>query len=1003
MRCLLFFLIAQCFLVNTVVASTQGSYRSEQWEVANSDTIENGQRVVTIGLPQISVKAMVQDKSGLMWIGTENGLARFDGRHFEIFNTINAPNLPSNWVTQLYSDDNEKVWVLTADGVAIFDGNTFSPLTGNKNTYTSIAQTRNGDIWLAGNGLWHYHDGSLSKARFATDDVISVNAHGDNLWLLERTNQLVRVNLQAEQSGSQQCRFQLPDDIRIENTVVTASQVFFVASNRLYALQYANDNCQLRYATHNVTQDIQRLSHANSNRILALDTNGRLFRVTQSPEIALVPLDITLPDNITRDDPRLYSSGDVIWLGTKTQGLISYWSTPIKRENTNSALANARVWSFFVSDTVYAATDLGIFKKSESGEWRDYISPAFIEGEEAYSFLIKDDTHYVGTRNGLYISRNNAMAFLPQKGVDNVQINSLVDDADGVYIASNNGLFTIDPERQVTRIPYFANQAVRSVYRAVDNTLWVGTESGLYYNDGTVWQESMLPTPNRPFVSSITEDDEKGVYVATYGAGLFYKPDSGAWVQYSGINGLPFQSLFSVNVAEEQVWLSSASGIFTLDLSALKDNEINRVMLLRDDGTFVSRDALRCCNGAGNRRGVVFDERVYFPTLQGVLSLPLQVYQITSPAVVITGTFQNGIRIQQDSAIQLEDKNRHIEIGFTQPIFGSEDIAKYRYRLTDSANEWIYAGERNVAYFTNLPPGESTFEVQATFDGIHWGSPAHLIINADGFWWEQWWAKVILIGLAILLLYGLVLLRTKALEAQNARLEHIVKDRTSAYENVNRQLEEKNVVLKHAANTDLLTGLNNRRVIKEFLPGLLELINRRLDKGNQHDVVCAIFLLDLDNFKRINDSFGHDKGDEVLISAANAIKHVSRADDCLLRWGGEEFLFIVPSILMSDITTLNKRIHGALANIHISLELPTPITFSAGATYIPWGEGAVDITTWQRSLLLVDWALYKVKNTGRNNTYFVEPTVSLNHWLHWSQDGIDKAEHEALLSVKPLL
>ncbi|MDB2331176.1 hypothetical protein N9V74_05630, partial [Alteromonas sp.] len=68
-----------------------------------------------------------------------------------------------------------------------------------------------------------------------------------------------------------------------------------------------------------------------------------------------------------------------------------------------------------------------------------------------------------------------------------------------------------------------------------------------------------------------------------------------------------------------------------------------------------------------------------------------------------------------------------------------------------------------------------------------------------------------------------------------------------------------------------------------------------------------------------------------------------------------------------------------------------------------WGEGAVDVTTWQRSLLLVDWALYKVKNTGRNNTYFVEPTVSLNHWLHWSKDGIDKAEHEALLSVKPLL
>ena len=112
------------FIILSGFANTDAaaeSYRFEQWSVAGVPTYDVGQYVSAKGLPQISIKAIVKDENGFAWLGSANRLARFDGRKFEFFNTINTPELGSNWIHGLFLDDTGRLWVVTGVGLVSFD------------------------------------------------------------------------------------------------------------------------------------------------------------------------------------------------------------------------------------------------------------------------------------------------------------------------------------------------------------------------------------------------------------------------------------------------------------------------------------------------------------------------------------------------------------------------------------------------------------------------------------------------------------------------------------------------------------------------------------------------------------------------------------------------------------------------------------------------------------------------------------------------------------------
>ncbi len=173
-----------------------------------------------------------------------------------------------------------------------------------------------------------------------------------------------------------------------------------------------------------------------------------------------------------------------------------------------------------------------------------------------------------------------------------------------------------------------------------------------------------------------------------------------------------------------------------------------------------------------------------------------------------------------------------------------------------------------------------------------------------------------------------------------------------------RALESQLQQMGELVRADQLTGILNRR-------GLHEAFEREFARASRQDAALCIAVLDLDNFKHINDSFGHDAGDAVLVHFSAIVSAALRNDDVLARFGGEEFVLLLPATNPAEALTTIARIQAALAArpcVHEGVALP--VTFSAGATSYETGE---EIHVLMKR---ADAAVYKAKRAGKNQTVF---------------------------------
>ncbi|MGO9427458.1 diguanylate cyclase, partial [Rhodoblastus sp.] len=158
------------------------------------------------------------------------------------------------------------------------------------------------------------------------------------------------------------------------------------------------------------------------------------------------------------------------------------------------------------------------------------------------------------------------------------------------------------------------------------------------------------------------------------------------------------------------------------------------------------------------------------------------------------------------------------------------------------------------------------------------------------------------------------------------------------------------------AVVDPLTGLHNRRYLESHLVSLLE---QAVQKGRP---LSAMFL-DIDHFKRVNDGYGHDAGDDVLKSFAARVKHLVRGADLMCRFGGEEFVVVMPDTKLSVARTIGERIRAAVAASPFAIDKGAraiPVTVSIGVAASDCGD------TPDALFKRADRALYLSKNSGRN-------------------------------------
>ncbi|WP_341503218.1 diguanylate cyclase [Gallaecimonas sp. GXIMD4217] len=223
--------------------------------------------------------------------------------------------------------------------------------------------------------------------------------------------------------------------------------------------------------------------------------------------------------------------------------------------------------------------------------------------------------------------------------------------------------------------------------------------------------------------------------------------------------------------------------------------------------------------------------------------------------------------------------------------------------------------------------------------------------------------KDVVLGAALLfvalLFYLLVLLRNVRRRRQaeadlrqlNAELEMTVAERTRHLAEQNEALQQLTLRLDVMANTDALTELPNRRAGSKLLEGLLERHRRAKSP-------FSLALLDLDHFKSINDRFGHDGGDTVLVATAHCLREALRTGDHLCRWGGEEFLLLMPGEDRVAALSVCERLRLAVSELALP-DFP-PLTTSIGVASLSHGQAPGEL------LKEADQALYQAKAHGRN-------------------------------------
>ncbi|MGO4478525.1 diguanylate cyclase [Massilia sp. 2TAF26] len=184
----------------------------------------------------------------------------------------------------------------------------------------------------------------------------------------------------------------------------------------------------------------------------------------------------------------------------------------------------------------------------------------------------------------------------------------------------------------------------------------------------------------------------------------------------------------------------------------------------------------------------------------------------------------------------------------------------------------------------------------------------------------------------------------------------------------NAQLEEKNLELKQQSARDPLTALYNRRHFQEFMRGQQEIA----PSSANDEMVSAMYLMDVDHFKHINDTYGHGAGDAVLREISDALREILRETDMIVRWGGEEFLAFLPAVPRGSLDDVARRLLSGIPARTIDYQgIQLSVNVSIGFAPFPLAPGGKSMS-WERAVNLVDMALYLAKGHGRNRAYGVQ-------------------------------
>ncbi len=197
-----------------------------------------------------------------------------------------------------------------------------------------------------------------------------------------------------------------------------------------------------------------------------------------------------------------------------------------------------------------------------------------------------------------------------------------------------------------------------------------------------------------------------------------------------------------------------------------------------------------------------------------------------------------------------------------------------------------------------------------------------------------------------------VITQTELLRLVNNKWMNIIKEKGNELSKINEKLIEKTAQLETKASTDFLTKLYNRNKFDSMVSYEIHQVTRYTERN------LSLLLMDIDDFKYINDNYGHNVGDGILQEMAHILKISSRQSDITARWGGEEFVMMLPETHIEQAILVAEKIRSTIENHQFTKMLK--VTCSLGVAQFRTTDNYTNL------FKRVDEALYKAKNTGKN-------------------------------------
>jgi len=807
------------------------------------------------GLPQNSAYALCQTRDGYLWIGTAEGLARYDGVRFTVFDKTTTPALASNWISSLAEGSDGRLWIGTRSGVVCLHKGVFRNYSAEgilpATLVRSLLLDRTGGLWVGTNGSGlHYQAavGSLpqtsSPSAAKQDSSIKITikqgglSNGVVLSLMQATDSAIWVGTQSSglyrlQNGTV-TRYGVTEGLpSVSVRTLLADRdgrtIWIGAFDGLYCLRNGKVTRYIGKNAFTGNSSIQCLLQDRTGALWIGSYGGGVHRLRDS-----VFAEFTTTQGLSNDivQSLLQDREGSVWIGTFGGGLNRLHDGAFTTYTPKQGLSNKFVNAVLRNErgVLWAATNGGGVSRMESGVFTKYTTKEGLLNDVAASLLSHNGNLWIGTAGGLNRLQNGRFTqYTMREGLSHNSVWTMLHDSDTknggsvIWCGTQNGLnrFHNGTFTHYTTKNGLSNNVVLCLKKdrnisIGDSTgaLWIGTQDGLNkLHNGVITNYTMRDGLSSNFIWTMLQEADGTLWLGT-SAGL-NRFKNGVFTAFTTKNGMFDDLAFSI--VDDDVgyfWMSCNKGVYRVrkaDLNDFADGKSTRISC----EVFGTADGMASaeCNGGSPSAWKDESGNIWFATIAGVAMVnPRALHTNPIPPTVIVESIKadsTELRVPINDApptesvhspITIPPRTEKFEFHYTATSLVVPERVRFKYMLEGYDKDWTDAGTRRVAYYNNLPRGRTyRFRVQACNNSGVWstdGGGAETIFSLESYFYETWWFLLTCALVIVAVLVWAVRSRLEILQKRAGMLENAVQERTRELARTNEELYEKNQQLE---------------------------------------------------------------------------------------------------------------------------------------------------------------------------------------------------------------